>query len=65
MQLLNLPIWAKVHAAGNAAMLARRYLAHNEMPIAAGQPYDPKHSPTVGPQGGAVSYVRGAPVEKI
>ena len=31
------------------------YLAHKKTPTPLGPPYDPRHMPTVGPQGGAFS----------
>jgi len=38
------------------------YLAHKKQPPPLGPPYVPRHSPSVGSQGGAVSYERGTPV---
>ena len=37
------------------------YLAHKKTPTPLGPPYDPRHRPTVGSHGGAVSYERGTP----
>ena len=39
------------------------YLAHKKTPTPLGHPYGPRHSPTVGSKGGAVSYERGTPAE--
>jgi len=38
------------------------YLAHKKTPNPLGPPEGPRHSPTVGSYGGAVSYERGTPV---
>ena len=38
------------------------YLAHTKTPTPLGPPKDPRHRPTVGSSGGAVSYRRGNPV---
>ena len=37
------------------------YLARKKMPIPLGRPWEPRHRPTVGFQGGAFSYERGTP----
>ena len=39
------------------------YLAHKKQPPSLGPPQGPKHSPTAGSQGKAVSYERGTPLE--
>ena len=38
------------------------YLAHTKLPPSPGHSYGPRHRPTVGSRGGAISYERGAPV---
>jgi len=38
------------------------YLAHKKTPTPLGPPQDPRHRPTVGSYGVAVSYTRGSPV---
>ena len=38
------------------------YLAHKKQRLPLGPPYDPRHSPTAGSQGGVVSYERDTPV---
>jgi len=38
-------------------------LAHKKQPPPPGSPSGPRHSPTVGSYGGAVSYERGTPVD--
>ena len=40
------------------------YLAHKKPPSPLGPPYEPKHGPTVGSYGVAVSYERGTPVRQ-
>ena len=44
-------------------MLAlQRYLAHKKPPLSLGTPQEPRHGPTEGSYGVAVSYKRGTPV---
>ena len=38
------------------------YLAHKKSPPAPGPPQDPRHRPTIGSKGGAISHERGASV---
>ena len=38
------------------------YLAHQKQPPSLGPPYSPRHTLTVGSQGGYVSYEKGTPV---
>ena len=38
------------------------YLAHKKVLTPLGPPQEPRHSPTVVSEGGAVSYARGTPV---
>jgi len=40
------------------------YLAHKKTPTPLGPPQDPRHRPTVGSQGGALSYERGARIKQ-
>ena len=42
--------------------LLQRFLAHKKQTPRLGAPLGPRHSPTVGSEGFAVSYERGAPV---
>jgi hypothetical protein len=41
------------------------YLAHKKQTTLPGPPKDPRHRPTVGSWGGALSYERGTPVLEI
>ena len=41
------------------------YLAHKKPPFPLGPPYEPRHGPTVGSYGVAVSYERGTPVQRL
>ena len=38
------------------------YLAHDKTPTPLGPSYGPRHGPTIGSRGGAVSYGRGTPI---
>ena len=48
--------------APDGAPLVQRYLAHKKLPPFLGPRYGPRHRPTVGSWGGAVSSQRGTPV---
>ena len=61
----NVPIAS--HGRGQLRDLTERnlpqgHLAHKKQPPLLGPPWGPKHSPTVGPQGDAVSHERDTPV---
>ena len=48
-------------AAHNARREVQEYLAHKKQPPSLEPPHGPRHSPTAGSQGGAVSDERGPP----
>jgi hypothetical protein len=45
--------------------LVQGYLAHKKPATPLGHPYGPRHGPTVGSYGAAVSYERGTPVQSV
>ena len=60
----EVPLYLKTKCTDLPSLLCglQGYLANKKTPTPLGPPLDPRHRPTVGSLGGAVSYDRGTPL---